>query len=103
MNQTNTLIEVCDLILEAGQNELLFQEETNKVVKLALSDYNMINYDEMITYLLQHELRLFEDECDQDGHIINSVEQVIKTLDNVEIKDNYIVLTYNDAMIDLIG
>lgn len=96
--------EIGDAILEAGQNILLMQDEYTNIIRLNLKDFDEILIEfvkEIMDYLLSHELRLFEDVCDEDGTIIDSYEQTVKTLEAVEFTEEHIILTYKQAMLDL--
>lgn len=111
------IIDICDQLIEDAQTTLMNQTELTNKITFNLSKYSGYYDDdertkkinkEIIDYLNLQEIRLYEDESDENGMIINSKEIYSKIFENITIesdnRNNSIInLFFSQAMIDLLS
>lgn len=110
-----TIEEFCDKLIEDAQMTLMFQLEPTQELTLDLSEYiqKHLKEDELkknsqriVDYLLSQKIRLFEDEADENGMIIDSIEVVSNIFESISIKEESnmlsIHLKFNQRMMDLL-
>lgn len=110
-----TILEFCDKLIEDAQTSLMFQLEPTQEIALDLSEYteSYLKEDELeknsqriIDYLLSQKIRLFEEEANRNGQIIDSKEVVSNIFESISIRvennTSSIHLKFNQRMIDLL-
>jgi len=116
MLHKHSIVDVCDKIIEDAQTTLMNQTVYDNEITISLSDYTGYYCDdkdaelvnkEIIDYLISKEIRLYEDECDENGIIISSKEVTSKLFDNVTLlsskNNNFsISLVFSKGMMDLL-
>ncbi len=115
-NQELSISEICDSLVEDAQTIFTNQTEVSKTITLDLSKYTGLItddeitrkiYEEIMTNLISQQIRLYEDECDENGIITSSKEQfspifATVTLESGNNNKTNINLSFNQAMIDLL-
>ena len=103
-----SIVDICDKLIENAQTILMNQTEHSNEVTLVLNDYTdeKASNEEIINYLTIQEIRLYEDECDENGMIVNSKEIFSRIFENIEIvsehNTTYINLFFSQGMMNLL-
>ncbi|MCH4888272.1 hypothetical protein EZV73_11845 [Acidaminobacter sp. JC074] len=105
------IIEIGDQIIEDGQTILMNLGGVSNEVQVCLEEYktklSSDLIDKIIAYLMSQEIKLYQDECDENGVITESREVWSKIYESVlvEMSDDHIFtlkLIYSQEMMELL-
>lgn len=107
------IIDICERIIEEGQTKLMQQTKISNEITLNLSNYIDANADirrvkkMVVSFLKEQEIRLYEEDSDEEGQITDSREKYVKIFKDVSLNEsiNYYILiklVYSDYMMDLL-